>query len=359
MLPVEASMTAITPSSPTVRSRSIAPAVAGLLLCLGVALTAGLIQDAERRWLGRAWLENVALAIVLGALVRLFWAPDVEVRRGIRFAAKILLEVAVVLLGASMSAQVLLAAGPAMLLIIAALVVVAILSSYGIGRALRLPHRLAVLVACGNSICGNSAIAAVAPAIDADGDDVAASIALTAVLGVATVLILPIVWQALHLSALQFGALAGLTVYAVPQVLAAAAPAGPAAVQMGALVKLARVLMLGPVTFAAAALTRRTGEDGKVAGAGGLKLGHAAPWFIIGFVALMAVRSAGVLPDAWAGAASGVANLLTVVSMAALGLETDLRSVMRSGARVGAAATLSLVVLGAMALAVVHWRLGQ
>ena len=202
----------------------IASALTGLALCLGVAVAAGAAQEAERLWLGRAWLENVALAILLGAVVRLVWTPNAEVRRGIHFAAKTLLEVAVVLLGATMSARVLLAAGPAMLMIIAAMVVAAILASYAIGRVFRLPHRLAVLVAC-----GNSAIAAVAPAIDADGDDVAASIALTAVLGVVTVLVLPLLWKALHLSVLQFGALAGLTVYAVPQVLAAAAPAGSAA----------------------------------------------------------------------------------------------------------------------------------
>ena len=349
-------MTTTISSSVSPPGRPIGLALTGLAACLGVALAADVVQAAEQRWLGRAWVETVALAILIGAIVRLFWTPHREVGRGIHFGAKTLLEVAVVLLGASVSARVLLAAGPVMLLIIAAMVIVAVLISYGIGRAFRLPHRLAVLVACGNSICGNSAIAAVAPAIDAEGEDVAASIALTTVLGVATVLVLPIAWRSLHLSALQFGALAGLTVYAVPQVLAAAAPAGPAAVQMGALVKLARVLMLGPVTFAAAVLSRPRGR-GRAPTAGGLRLGQAAPWFIVGFAALMVVRSTGMIPDGWARGAAVTANLLTVMSMAALGLETDLRAVARSGVRVGAVATLSLAALGVMALLVVRWRL--
>ena len=72
------------------------------------------------------------------------------------------------------------------------MVIIAIGASFGIGRALGLPKRMATLVACGNSICGNSAIAAVAPVIGADGDDVAASIAFTAVLGVVVVLGLPL-----------------------------------------------------------------------------------------------------------------------------------------------------------------------
>jgi uncharacterized membrane protein YadS len=123
-------------------------------------------------------------------------------------------------------------------------VFVAIGLSYGIGRLLGLSKRMAILVACGNSICGNSAIAATAPVIGADGDDVAASIAFTAVLGVVVVLGLPLLIPALGLSVHQFGILSGLTVYAVPQVLARTAPAGAAAIQIGTLVKLVRVLML-------------------------------------------------------------------------------------------------------------------
>src|SRR5690606_37559890 len=101
-----------------------------------------------------------------------------------------------------------------------------------------------VLVACGNSICGNSAIAAVAPVIGATSRDVAASIAFTAVLGIGMVLSLPLLVPLLDLSETQFGVLAGLTVYAVPQVLAATTPVGALSVQLGTLVKLVRVLML-------------------------------------------------------------------------------------------------------------------
>ncbi|WP_163413883.1 putative sulfate exporter family transporter, partial [Escherichia coli] len=79
---------------------------------------------------------------------------------------------------------------------------------------------LAILIACGNSICGNSAIAAVAPVIEADGDDIASSISFTAILGVLMVLGLPLLIPLLKLTATQYGILAGLTVYAVPQVLA-------------------------------------------------------------------------------------------------------------------------------------------
>ena len=128
--------------------------------------------------------------------------------------------------------------------------VLAIVASYAICRVLGLPPRMAILVACGNAICGNSAIAAVAPVIGADSKDVVAAIAFTAVLGVLMVLGLPLFIPLAGLSEHQYGTLAGLTVYAVPQVLAATVPVGILATQVGTLVKLVRVLMLGPVVVA-------------------------------------------------------------------------------------------------------------
>ena len=256
------------------------------------------------------------------------------------------------------------AAGLGLLVGIAAVVVTAIAASYLIGRALRLPHRMAVLVKCGNSICGNSAIAAVAPVIGADGEDIAASIAFTAVLGVIVVLVLPFAAPLLHLSGLQYGALAGLTVYAVPQVLAAAAPVGTAAVQMGTLVKLVRVLMLRPVVLGLTLLNRRMRDEvdepaphltaGDRPKPDRLPLHKLVPRFILGFLVLAAVRSVGLLPAATLGPIAMVANVLTVISMAALGLGTDLKTVARAGGRVTAAVTLSLVVLGAFSLLLIR-----
>jgi uncharacterized integral membrane protein (TIGR00698 family) len=329
-----------------------------------VTVAAWGLQAVEQRLTGRAWLESLVLAILVGAAVRTAWTPGAAWRPGIEFSAKPLLEIAVVLLGASVSAATLLAAGPALLVGIAAIVALAIPMSYGLGRLLRLPRRMATLIACGNSICGNSAIAAVAPVIGADGEDVSAAIAFTAVLGVAVVLGLPLLSDALHMSELRFGALAGLTVYAVPQVLAATAPAGALAVQIGTLVKLVRVLMLGPVCLVLSLITRRLrqapGEApphvtaGERPAAGRLALHRLVPWFILGFLALVAARSVGAIPHAALAPMARIAGLLTVISMAALGLGTDLRVVARAGGRVTAAVTLSLLGLGLISLALIR-----
>jgi len=322
------------------------------------------LERVEVRLAGAAWLESLVLAILVGTAVRTAWTPGRRWTAGIDFSAKFLLEVAVVLLGVSVSAHTVLAAGPGLLFGIAAVVVLAIACSYGIGRLLGLPHRMATLIACGNSICGNSAIAAVAPIIGADGEDVAASIAFTAVLGVVVVLALPLAVPLLHLSALQYGTLAGLTVYAVPQVLAATAPVGAVAVQLGTLVKLVRVLMLGPVVLGLSLLTRRMRDEtderaphvtaGDRPAPGKPPLHKLVPWFIVGFLVLAGVRSAGLIPNASLAPTAWVANLLTVISMAALGLGTDLRVVARAGGRVTAAVTISLLALGAISLGLIH-----
>jgi uncharacterized membrane protein YadS len=151
----------------------------GLLLCVGVTLLADVLQMAEQRLTGQAYVEALVLAILIGVVVRTLWLPGVLWLPGIQFSAKLLLEVAVMLLGASVSASTVLAIGPQMLVGIMAIVALAIGISYGISRVMGLPQRMAILVACGNSICGNSAIAAVAPVIGADGDEIASSIAFT------------------------------------------------------------------------------------------------------------------------------------------------------------------------------------
>ena len=334
----------------------IARRLPGVLLCAAVAAAAVGLQGLEARTFGRPWLEALVLAILLGAALRTAWRPGARWRPGVEFSAKFVLELAVMLMGAAISARAILAAGPALLAGIACLVALAIAASYGLGRAFGLPHKMATLIACGNSICGNSAIAAVAPVIGAEADDVAAAIAFTAVLGVGVVLGLPLLIAPLGLSAATYGVFAGLTAYAVPQVLAATAPVGALAAQMGTLVKLVRVLMLGPVCIALGLIAGQAapGPAGARRAAAVPAIHHLAPWFIVGFLALAAARAGGLIPAAWVGPSAVVSTWLTIVSMAALGLGVDLRVIAAAGPRVTATVTLSLLALGVIAYGLIR-----
>jgi uncharacterized integral membrane protein (TIGR00698 family) len=325
----------------------------GIMLCLAVTAGAFGLQAVEARLFGRAWLEALVLAILLGTAIRTVWAPSIHWQAGIDFSAKILLEVAVVLLGASVSASALAAAGPALLIGIAAVVAAAILLSYGIGRLFGLPHCMATLIACGNSICGNSAIAAVAPVIGAEGKDVAAAIGFTAVLGVGVVLGLPLLSVALHFTPRAFGVFAGLTVYAVPQVLAATTPVSALSAQVGTLVKLVRVLMLGPVVLALSVITARRCPAAEGAPKAKLNYSKLVPWFIVGFLVLMAARSFGAIPAVALPPMGAAATWLTIVSMAALGLGVDVKVVAKAGPKAISVVTLSLTVLGLIAFGLI------
>jgi uncharacterized integral membrane protein (TIGR00698 family) len=298
------------------------------------------------------------LAIILGVGVRTAWKPGPFWTPGINFSAKLVLEFAIVMLGASVSVTTIIALGPQLIVGIACIVVAAIVGSYVICRTLLLPVRMSILIACGNSICGNSAIAAVAPVIGADSDDVASSISFTAVLGVVVVLCLPLLVPVLQLSLTQYGVLAGLTVYAVPQVLAATLPIGELSNQVGTVIKLVRVLMLGPVVLVISLLAGRLrAGDGKARteqAKRGPRFNELVPWFIIGFLVVLLIRSLGLIPQQALPGITRTAGLLTTVAMAALGLGVDVFVVARTGVRVTLAVTGSLIVLGIMSYALIR-----
>ncbi len=335
---------------PLDRLSDLAP---GLALSVVIAAAAWLTASVETRLLGRPVIEALVLAILFGTLVRTIKAPSSRVMRGVSFTAKQLLEVAVLLLGISVDLPLLVRAGPALAVGIVLLVVIGLSCSYLIARVVGLPHPLAVLIACGNAICGNSAIAAVAPVIGADAEHVASSIAFTAILGVAVVLGLPLLVQPLGLSFYQYGVLAGLTVYAVPQVLAAAFPVSVLSGQVATLVKLVRVLMLGPVVIFFA-LRHRIARTGNGEAAPRLALTSLVPWFIVGFIALAGLRAAGVIPLPIVEPTRTVSGWLTIAAMAALGLGVDVRAVTRAGGRVVAAVIASLAVLIGLSIALIH-----
>ena len=328
----------------------------GIALCVGLTAVAKLLEQAEVNAFGQPYLEGLVIAILLGVAIRTVWKPGPMWVSGISFSAKTLLEIAVVLLGGSISAATVWALGPLLLVGIALIVALAIASSYLICRGMGLPLRMSILVACGNSICGNSAIAAVAPIIGADADDIASSIAFTAVLGVVVVLGLPLFVPLLSLSLTQYGVLAGLTVYAVPQVLAATLPIGALSNQVGTIVKLVRVLMLGPVVFGLSLFAGRLRNSGADSVAPGRwpALHELVPWFIVGFLLLTLGRSLGLIPLNVVEPVRTVASILTTIAMAALGLGVDVRTVAKAGLRVTTAVTISLIFLGVISFALIR-----
>jgi uncharacterized integral membrane protein (TIGR00698 family) len=237
-------------------------------------------------------------------------------------------------------------AGATLVPVVLFAVAVAIVAGAGLGRLLGLNPKLALLVGVGNAICGNSAIAAVAPVIDADDSDVASAIGLTAILGVTLVLLLPLLIPLFELTHYQYGVLAGMTVYAVPQVLAATYPVSSLSGQVGTLVKLVRVLLLGPVVLCLSLLRRSRSLAPRAC--------WLVPWFVTGFWVMAAANSAGLIPGQLSTPLSELSRALMVVAMAALGLGVDARAVRRVGPAVAATVVGSLVVLAGLSILLIR-----
>lgn len=318
----------------------------GIALAVAISALAIGLQALEIRWLGQPILESLVMAILLGMLWRnvpwpwpgLHTGP--RLKPGLDFCAKPVLELAVLLLGGTMNLGAILAAGPRLLIAVVLAVTLALAVSTLLARRLfGLPRNPATLIAVGNAICGNSAIAAVAPLIGASPAEVAGAVAFTAVLGVGLVIALPLViLPLLHFTHGQYGVLVGLTVYAVPQVLAASFPVSDLAGQTATLVKLTRVLMLAPVALFYSLTGQKSSGRAPT-------LKQLIPWFVAGFLLMAALRTFGVIPTSAATVLKEVSRLLTVAALAALGLSVDVRALRAAGARTTGAVSVSLLFL--------------
>ncbi len=331
------------PSATTVRSY-----VPGLGLAAAVTLLALAVAELESLVIGYPLLEPLVLSLILGVVLRALWRPPASADPGIAFAAKQVLETAIVLIGFSLALGSIIHAGARLAIAILLCVTLAMGLGVGLGRLAGLPLKLSILIGVGNGICGNSAIAAVAPVIRARKQDVASAIALTAVLGIGVVLLLPLLIPVLALGDSQYGVVAGLSVYAVPQVLAATFPVSATAGQIASLVKLTRVLLLGPVVAMFAVIFR---EDDEGQGRSSLTFSKLVPWFVIGFGIAVTLRSVGAVPAWLADILQETSRVLTAVAMAGLGLSVDVRSIRETGGRVAAVVLALTVVLVTVAIA--------
>jgi uncharacterized integral membrane protein (TIGR00698 family) len=332
---------------PALERRGLGP---GLVLSAGLSILALALGAIEERFLGHALLEALVLALLLGVIVRNAMPRPHAFVLGTGYAAKQVLELGVGLLGATIDLRQVAAAGPALIVLAVTGVFGGILVSFAAGRAIGLHRQLALLVAVGNSICGNSAIAAVAPVIRAEKRDVASAIALTAVLGVCLVIGLPLLIPLLGLNHYQYGVLAGMGVYAVPQVVAVAFPVSQLSGQVATLVKLTRVMLLGPVVVTLALVERSRGGGGEARKAWSAYV----PWFVTTFFVLAVARSTGILSASIASPVREVSRVLTIVAMAGMGFGVELAAVKKVGPRVGSAVIVSLAFMISLTVVLIH-----
>jgi uncharacterized integral membrane protein (TIGR00698 family) len=278
-------------------------------------------------------------ATLVGTRVPVIGAPVFAVAAGVLLSAPArrsawnldvakgpVLQLSVVLLGAQLSLGQVVSVGAGSLPVMLGTLGVCLLLAGLVGRKLGVPRDLRTLIGVGTGICGASAIAATTPAIRAKSNDVAYAISTIFLFNVAAVLMFPLLGHALGLSQHAFGLFAGTAVNDTSSVVAAAGAFGPAAVQYAVVVKLVRTLMIIPVVLVLSALTSRERSGLRAA----VSL---VPWFLVAFVAVAGLHSAGLIPVAAQGFLHSVALLFIAVALAAVGLSTDVAALRRAGAR--------------------------
>ncbi len=309
---------------------------------LGLSLVLSLIAIRIRDATGIAAMNPVVVALAFGILLRAGLGLPGWLRPGTAFAVRPVLRAAIVLLGLQVTAGQLLSVGAGALALAFLSVALTIPFTIWLGNRLGVPAALSQLIGTGTGICGASAIVAANQVAQGRQEDVAYALAVITLCGTASLLIYPQLALLLGLSPRAYGLWAGSSIHEVVQAVGAAAAGGPLAVEVGTITKLARVVMLAPAVLALGAWVQRgRGTSAQVKAP--------MPWFAFGFLAMVAVASTGWLPPPVIGGAKYAVPVMLAASVAALGLNTDLRALRAEGMRpllLGLGAWLFIAVLG-------------
>ncbi|WP_336321418.1 YeiH family protein [Streptomyces lavendofoliae] len=316
----------------------------------GLVLAAAGVALARLAHLAVPAVPMLTATVVLGvAAAHVPWLRD-RVRGGCRpgltLAAKRLMRVGVVLLGLRLSLGDVLGVGWWTVAMVLGVVAATFGGTWWLGRRLGLPGDQPVLVAAGYAICGASAIGAVGAVRDSDEDDAATSVALVTLCGTLAIAVLPLLHGPLGLSDAQFGRWVGAGVHDVGQVVAAAQTAGSGALGEAVLVKLMRVALLAPLVAAMVVAARRRGRA-----APGGRRPPLVPLFVAGFLAMVALRTTGWLPEPVLGAAGTAQELLLAAALFGLGSAVHLPTLSRTGARVAVLGLTAWVLVAAASYA--------
>ncbi|MGN0569212.1 MAG: YeiH family protein [Candidatus Fimenecus sp.] len=273
------------------------------------------------------------IALFIGMIINHFWKPNDTFAAGLKFTSKKILKFAIILLGASLNIKIVLEVGKMSLCVMAFTLLTCFGVGYFVGRALKINWKLSNLISAGTGICGGSAIAAIAPVIDADDSDIAYAMSATFLFDMAMIVLFPIMGQAMGLSDMAYGLWAGTAVNDTSSVVAAGYAFSEAAGDFATMVKLTRTLSIIPTVIAFALINARIKR--KEAGGEAVKtkigLTKIIPWFILGFLALAVINSFGVIPQAVSSGMKDVSKFLMVSALAAIGLNTSFKDMKKSG----------------------------
>lgn len=288
------------------------------------------------------------VAVALGALIVNLGGHQPSLRAGTRFAAHRLLRVSVVLLGLQLSIPQLLDLGLDGLGIVVATVALTFAGTQVMGRALGVSRARSLLIATGFSICGASAVAAMADVADGDEEDVSVAIALVTLCGTLAIVLLPALREPLALDPVDFGRWVGASVHDVGQTVATANRVDGALTE-AVIVKLSRVVLLAPLVAGVALAARRHGRVSH--GDPATRRATIVPLFVVGFLVAIGLSSSGLLPSGLLSVVKSLQQVLLVAALVGLGTGIYLPTLRRAAGRVLILALMAWLLVGATAYA--------
>ena len=325
------------------RLRSLAP---GLAVCLAIAAISIIIRNQT----GIAALNPVVVALVLGVGIGAVIGRPASLKPGISYAVRPVLRAAIVLLGLQVTLGMLASLGLGALALALLVVGLTLPFTIWLGRVMGVDSTLALLIGTGTAICGASAIVAANQVARGKDEDVTYALAVITLCGTVALIVFPYLGDLMGMSANSYGLWAGAAIHEVVQAVGAAAAGGPEASQTGTVMKLARVFLLAPAVVALGWWVARSGMH---------EAGHAkapVPWFAFGFLALVVIGSTGLIPKFVVDFSKFLVPVMLAASVAALGLQTDLRALHARGAApllLGVASTLFITLLALVGVAII------
>ena len=310
--------------------------VPGILLSVGIAAVACFIESLLPIHL----IGSAVIAMFIGMVFNYFLRNTKEFASGIKFTSKKNLKLAIILLGLSLNITPILYVGKMSLIVMVFTLLTCFGGGYFIGKALGLNWKLSNLISAGTGICGGSAIAAIAPTIEADDNDVAYAMSATFLFDMAMILLFPIMGRAIGMTDQAFGIWAGTAVNDTSSVVATGYAFSEAAGDFATMVKLTRTLAIIPtvVTFSVISLHLKKKEALANSSNGNelkanFKITKIFPWFILGFLAMSIVTSVFSIPTAIVSGTKTVSKFLMVSALAAIGLNTSFSKLKKAGIR--------------------------
>lgn len=308
----------------------------GIVLSISVALIA-------------CWLESLlpihligsaVIAMFLGMVLNHFLEKTKVFALGLKFTSKKILKFAIILLGLSLNITTILNVGKLSLTVMIFTLLTCFGGGYFIGKALGLNWKLSSLISAGTGICGGSAIAAIAPTIDAEDNDVAYAMSATFLFDMAMIVLFPIMGQALGMSDQAFGIWAGTAVNDTSSVVATGYAFSEGAGDFATMVKLTRTLAIIPTVITFAFIQLRLKKKEAIANSkngealkANFSIAKIFPWFILGFLAMSIVASVFSIPTTVVAGTKAASKFLMVCALAAIGLNTSFSSMKKAGIR--------------------------